>query len=279
MKSRKKHPYLFFELISGGIILLGFGIFAIGAINDADEWIYPVLVFSLILGIALAVSAPIIISFKQRRMIPDSAEKEEEMLLRSKVNQIEAVRNRNKMSAVMPAIYIFVGLFALIFLVYLLFKYVNFVIGLICLGAVTAFPLILIVLNVKGNVKRFYKIEHGEKLIDITEPNDLERLCKTNAITLILPKEPSPAFLNFLYNWLCDYIYGRRISAHLISVSDLQLKKSVIDEIFCGYFDGKYLLCIPTENLKKTAELGDLAVRLKRECDAALAFSLKTLVE
>lgn len=275
----KKHPYLFWELISAGVLMLGFGAFALGAVNEAGEWIYPVLVFSFIAGAALAVSAPIIISYKRKRMIPDSAEKDEEIILRGKVNRIEAVRNAKKLKAAMPVIYTFAGFFALIFLAYVLGEYVNILLGLICLGASAAFPPIMIMVNAKLNVKRFYKVEHGEKLIDITEPSDFEALRKTNAITLILLKEPSAALLNFLYNWLCDYIYGSRISAHLLSVSDLRLKKSVINEIFCGSFDGKYFLCIPYENLKKNAELGDLAARLKSECEAVFVFPLNTLVE
>lgn len=275
----KKRPYLFWELISAGVLVLGFGAFALGAVNEAGEWIYPVLVFSFILGAALAVSAPIIISYKRKRMIPDSAEKDEEIILRGKVKRIEAVRNAKKLKAAMPAIYTFVGFFALIFLAYVLGEYVNILLGLICLGAAAAVPPIAIATNAKLDIKRFYKVEHGEKLIDLKEPSDFEALRKTNAITLILLKEPSAALLNFLYNWLCDYIYGRRISAYLLSVSDLRLKKSVINEIFCGSFDGKYFLCIPCENLKKPAELGDLAARLKSECEAVCVFPLNTLVE
>ncbi len=275
----KKRPYLFWELISAGVLVLGFGAFALGAVNEAGEWIYPVLVFSFIAGAALAVSAPIIISYKRKRMIPDSAEKDEEIILRGKVNRIEAVRNANKLKGAMPVIYTFVGLSAMIILAYVLGEYVNILLGLICLGAAAAVPPIAIVTNVKLNVKRFYKVEHGERFIDIKEPSDFEALRKTNAITLILLKEPSAALLNYLYNWLCDYIYGRRISAHLLSVGDLRLKKSVINEIFCGTFDGKYFLCIPCENLKKPAELGDLAARLKRECEAVCVFPLNTLVE
>lgn len=275
----KKHPYLFWELISAGVLMLGFGAFALGAVNEAGEWIYPVLVFSFILGAALAVSAPIIISYKRKRMIPDSAEKDEEIILRGKVKRIEAVRNAKKLKGAMPAILTFAGFFAMIFLAYVLGEYVNIMLGLICLGAAAAVPPIAIMVNAKLDIKRFYKVEHGERFIDLKEPSDLEALRKTNAITLILLKEPSAALLNFLYNWLCDYIYARRISAHLLSVSDLRLKKSVINEIFCGSFDGKYFLCIPCENLKKTAELGDLAARLKSECEAVCVFPLNTLVE
>ena len=55
---RKKHPYLFWQLISWGIVIVGAGTSFIGMLNDAGEWIYPVVVFTFIAGIALVVTTP-----------------------------------------------------------------------------------------------------------------------------------------------------------------------------------------------------------------------------
>ena len=276
---RKNHPYLFWQLIGWGVILLDGGIFVLGALNDAGEWIYPVVVFTFIAGMALVVTTPILVWLKRKNMLPDSVDDNEKRLLQSRILQIESVRNARNSHAALTVILSIISILGPFFLAYILGEYVHIALGLLCLGLAFACPFLLIAISSKRAVKRFYKVEHGEKLFDFTEPSDLERLCASEAITLILPKNPTPATLNFLYNWLCDYLYGRRISAHLLSVSDLPLNLRVIDEIFGEDFCGQFFLCIPLENLKNPAELGDLAERFLRECGAVGVFPLNYLVE
>ena len=276
---RKNHPYLFWQLIGWGVILLDAGVAVLGALNDAGEWIYPVVVFTFIAGMALAVTTPILVWLKRKNMLPDSADDNERRLLQSRILQIESVRNVRNSRSALTVILALLSILGPIFLAYILGERVHIALGLICLGLGFACPFLLIAISSKRTVMRFYKVEHGEKLFDFTEPSDREILLASEAITLILPKKPTAATLNFLYNWLCDYLYGRRISAHLLSVSELVLNKTVIDEIFGEDFCGQFLLCIPLENLKNPAELGDLTERFLQECGAVGAFPLNYLLE
>lgn len=276
---RKKHPYLFWQLISWGVILLDFGIFVLGALNDAGEWIYPVVVFTFIAGMALVVSTPILVWFKRKNMLPDSAGDDEKRALQRRILRIDDVRNSNNSRAVLMVFLLLLSILAPFFLAYILGEYVHIALGVICLGLSFACPLLLAVVSSKRAVKRFYKVEHGEKRFDFTAPSDLDSLSESEAITLILPKEPSAATLNFLYNWLCGYLYGERISAYLLSANDLRLNFRVIDKIFGEDFRGQFFLCIPLDNLKNPAELGDLVKRFLRECGAVGAFPLNCLVE
>lgn len=276
---RKNHPYLFWQLIGWGVILLDAGVAVLGALNDAGEWIYPVVVFTFIAGIALVVTTPILVWLKRKNMLPDSADDNEKRLLQRRILQVETVRNARNSRGALTVILSLLSILGPFFLAYILGEYVHIALGVLCLGLSFACPFMLIAISSTRTVKRFYKVEHGEKLFDFTEPQNLESLFASEAITLILPKEPTAATLNFLYNWLCDYLYGRRISAHLLPVSELPLNLSVIDEIFGEDFCGQFFLCIPLENLRNPAELGDLAERFLRECGAVGAFPLNYLVE
>ena len=201
---RKNHPYLFWQLIGCGVILLDGGIAVLGALNDAGEWIYPVVVFTFIAGIALVVTTPILVWLKRKNMLPDSVDDNEKRLLQSRILQIESVRNARSSRNALTVILSLLSILGPIFLAYILGEHVHIALGLFCLGLGFVCPFLLIAISSKRAVKRFYKVEHGEKLIDFTEPSDLERLCASEAITLILPKMPSAATLNFLYNWLYD---------------------------------------------------------------------------
>ncbi len=276
---RKNHPYLFWQLIGWGVILLDAGVAVLGALNDAGEWIYPVVVFTFIAGIALVVTTPILVWLKRKNMLPDSADDNEKRLLQSRIMQIESVRNARGLRGALMVILAILLILGPFFLAYILGEYVHIALGVLSLGLSFACPFMLIAISSTRTIKRFYKVEHGEKRFDFTEPSDLDRLCASEAITLILPKKPTAATLNFLYNWLGDYLYGRRISAHLLPVSELPLNLSVIDEIFGEDFCGQFFLCIPLENLRNPAELGDLAERFLRECGAVGAFPLNYLVE
>lgn len=276
---RKNHPYLFWQLIGWGVILLDAGVAVLGALNDAGEWIYPVVVFAFIAGIALVVTTPILVWLKRKNMLPDSADDNEKRLLQRRILQVETVRNARNSRGALTVILSLLSILGPFFLAYILGEYVHIALGVLCLGLSFACPFMLIAISSTRTVKRFYKVEHGEKLFDFTEPQNLESLFASEAITLILPKKPTAATLNFLYNWLCDYLYGRRISAHLLSVSELPLNLSVIDEIFGEDFCGQFFLCIPLENLRNPAELGDLAERFLRECGAVGVFPLNYLVE
>lgn len=276
---RKKHPYLFWQLISWGIVIVGAGTSFIGMLNNAGEWIYPVVVFSLIFGIAMSACSPVLVSMKRKNMLPDKTDNDEKNRLQSRIMQIEAVRKRQSQNTALTVIVMTFAFLSPFLAAYILGKYVHIALGVVCLGAFAAIPLLWVLTDTKRTVKRFYKVEHGEKLFDFTEPSDRELLFASEAITLILPKMPSAALLNFLYNWLCDYLYGRRISAHLLSAGDLPLDFSAIYEIFGEDFHGEFFLCIPLENLRKPADLGDLAGRFVLECGAVGAFPLNYLLE
>ncbi len=276
---RKNHPYLFWQLISWGVVILGAGISFIGMLNNAGEWIYPVLIFPLILGVAMSACSPIMVSMKRKNLLPEKINDEEKRRLQSIIMQIDSVRKRSEQNYALTVIITVFAFLSPFLIAYILGKYVHIALGLICLGAFAAVPLIFAATETKHAVKRFYKVEHGEKRFDFTEPSDLDSLCASEAITLILSKKPTSATLNFLYNWLGDYLYGRRISAHLLTVSDLPLNLHTIYEIFGEDFCGQFFLCIPLENLRKPADLGDLAGRLIMECGAVGAFPLNYLVE
>ena len=276
---RKNHPYLFWQLISWGIVIVGAGTSFIGMLNNAGEWIYPVVVFSLIFGIAMSACSPVLVSMNRKNMLPDKTDNDEKNRLQSRIMQIEAVRKRESQNTALTVIVMTFAFLSPFLAAYFLGKYVHIALGVVCLGAFAAVPLLWVLTDTKRTVKRFYKVEHGEKYVYFTEPSDRELLFASEAITLILPKMPSAATLNFLYNWLCDYLYDRRISAHVFAASELPLNKTVLDEIFGEDFGEVFFLCVPFENLRKSADLGDLAERLIMECGAVGAFPLNYLLE
>ncbi len=48
MSFAEKHPYLFWQLIGWGILLIDFVFVVIAVFNDFGEWSYPIIVFTFI---------------------------------------------------------------------------------------------------------------------------------------------------------------------------------------------------------------------------------------
>ena len=64
MSFAEKHPYLFWQLIGWGILLIDFVFVVIAVFNDFGEWSYPIIVFTFIGALFLGVVAilPIVLS-------------------------------------------------------------------------------------------------------------------------------------------------------------------------------------------------------------------------
>lgn len=84
MSFAEKHPYLFWQLISWGILLVDFVFTVIAIFNDFGEWSYPIIVFTFIGALFAIIGSPFCLYAKCATRVLQSRSPEEDCAVRSK---------------------------------------------------------------------------------------------------------------------------------------------------------------------------------------------------
>lgn len=124
-------------------------------------------------------------------------------------------------------------------------------------------PFILIIIERKLALKRFYTIPNGKKLIDFSTPEDLTKFLdktigETDPPAVVVAAEMPEIFWDFLCNWLNFYLKNERLKLYIIPYSDPCSDPSLITEA------NRVLCCIPIEQLDLGKEKGRM---FRCECD------------
>ena len=72
MNFRRRHPYLFWQIIGWAILLADFGFLVISAMEGFDDWCYPVIVFTFLAGLFIVAGTPVIIKLIKQKITPES---------------------------------------------------------------------------------------------------------------------------------------------------------------------------------------------------------------
>ncbi|MCH4859307.1 hypothetical protein LF916_00120 [Bifidobacterium pseudolongum] len=72
MSFEEKHPYLFWQLIGWGILLIDFVFVVIAVFNDFGEWSYPIIVFTFIGALFAIIGSPFCLYATRATRVPQA---------------------------------------------------------------------------------------------------------------------------------------------------------------------------------------------------------------
>ena len=92
MSFAEKHPYLFWQLISWGILLVDFVFTVIAIFNDFGEWSYPIIVFTFIGALFAIIGSPFCLYATRATRVPQARSPEEDRAIRNKLTAVAMAR-------------------------------------------------------------------------------------------------------------------------------------------------------------------------------------------
>ena len=270
MNFRQRHPYLFWQLIGWGLLLGDFIFLVVSALLEFGEWCYPVIVFTFIAAIMAIGASPFIVRFRYQKAVPHNKYDYAEKLIRSK---IEAIRYARKLGH--PVLAAFVGFFSMIFFffaAYILGEHVHLALGFASIVMALAAPFIIWGSYSAGTTRRFFTVKNGDKLVDLTPPDNPKILVGEDPRTVVTEGEPDAVLLNFFYNWLRPYLRTERLTLYRIPAPDLCRDFQPANILRYEHI----LFCIPNKQLdilgKEKTEL------FARECEIMGAYPFSFFV-
>ena len=209
MKFRRRHPYLFWQIIGWAILLADFGFLVISAMEGFDDWCYPVIVFTFLAGLFIVAGTPVIIKLIKQKITPESdVNAQIQRQISRKVMEISEIRHTG--AATFVAIFVMGGILVFLFAAYLLGEYVHLALGFAMLVLMVIEPFLTVIIYKSVSAKKFYVIKNGEKYINAEKPADMRDLFRENPPTLVMTGAPDTAVLNFLRNWAEPYLGGKQ---------------------------------------------------------------------
>ena len=108
MSFAEKHPYLFWQLIGWGILLIDFVFMVIAVFNDFGEWSYPIIVFTFIGALFAFIGSPCCLYAKRATRMPQARSPEEDRAVRSKLTAV-AMARKTPQAALLGALVMLAG--------------------------------------------------------------------------------------------------------------------------------------------------------------------------
>ena len=108
MSFAEKHPYLFWQLIGWGILLVDFVFTVIAIFNDFGEWSYPIIVFTFIGALFAFIGSPCCLYAKRATRMPQARSPEEDRAVRSKLTAV-AMARKTPQAALLGALVVLAG--------------------------------------------------------------------------------------------------------------------------------------------------------------------------
>ena len=270
MKFRQRHPYLFWQLVGWGLMLADAVFLVVSAVCGFGEWCYPVIVFTFIAAIMAIGASPFIVHFRYQKAVPNNKYDYAEKLIRSKIEALWYARRIGH-----PILAAFGGFFSMIFFffaAYLLGEYVHLALGFASIVMALAVPFIVWGSYSAWMTRKFFAVPNGEKLVDLTRPDDLKMLVRKDPRTIVIEGKPDDVLLNFFYNWLRPYLRTERLTLYMIPAPELCRDHRPASILRYGHI----LFCIPEEQFDLNKEKAAL---FSRECDIMSAFPFSSYIE
>ena len=92
MSFAEKHPYLFWQLIGWGILLIDFVFVVIAVFNAFGEWSYPIIVFPFIGALFAIIGSPCCLYATRATRVPQARSPEEDRAIRNKLTAVAMAR-------------------------------------------------------------------------------------------------------------------------------------------------------------------------------------------
>ena len=215
MSFAEKHPYLFWQLIGWGILLVDFVFTVIAIFNDFGEWSYPIIVFTFIGALFAIIGSPCCLYAKRATRMPQARSPEEDRAVRSKLTAV-AMARKTPQAALLGALVVAAAV-VLAGVTYVLGMRGHVLLGFVMMVAMVVVPFVI--------RRRFMKVAHAAQFVDVqSDPwlgyrPDVRQLC---APLVPVPTGYGTATLDFLYNWLRVYMMTDRLSLVQYSANDLR---------------------------------------------------------
>lgn len=267
----QRHPYLFWQLVGWGLLLVDFLFVVIAVFNDFGEWCYPIIVFTFIAVLFAIIGSPFFIYFSRRTKDARTRSSAEKRVIRNDITSIVMLRRKPLATLVcMAAIALVIGL---AYVTYVLGEYGHILLGFVSMVFMIVIPFVVGEQYLAFIRKRFIVVKNAALYVDVNDvyyPSDLR---SKRMPILPLPTEPSDAMLDFLYNWLRRYLTGDRLTLISCTYADLYAVGIVI--VDGGTADGLELngplIAIPEYQLDLS---GANRAQFDKECKALGAFGL-----
>lgn len=230
MKFRKKHPYLFWQMI--GFVFVGAVIFhMLYALHSG--WNDSFIVVMLMVSCLIIIGSPLMIRLLQKN---EQEQENESGVIDNAIFEYHVLTKGHASEVAVIAL-----LFAIPLAGTMYFCYV----GLPFLFPITLYLDVLVYQMWKVRLtNRFYRYKDGEKKCRVIEASDeeIEKLCLDNAVSYI--HEPDEDFLRFLYNLVRGKSELSDDTLEIYSVSAERVNELYGTELD---LDSKPMLCIPSE--------------------------------
>lgn len=221
MSFAEKHPYLFWQLIGWGILLVDFVFTVIAIFNDFGEWSYPIIVFTFIGALFAFIGSPCCLYAKRATRMLQARSPEEDRAVRSKLTAV-AMARKTPQAALLGALVVLAGVTTV---TYVLGMRGHVLLGFVMMVVMVVVPFVILVKYQDAQRRRFMKVAHAAQFVDV-ESNPWAAY-RPDVRQLYEPLVPAPtgygtATLDFLYNWLRVYMMTDRLSLVQYSANDLR---------------------------------------------------------
>lgn len=223
MSFAEKHPYLFWQLIGWGILLVDFVFVVIAIFNDFGEWSYPIIVFTFIGALFAIIGSPFCLYAMRATRVPQARSPEEDRAVRNKVGAIIAARKTPR--AAMLGALVVVAAVVLAGVTYVMGMRGYVLLGFVMMVAMVVVPFVILAKCQDVQRRRFMKVAHAARFVDVeSNPWALYRpdVRRLHAPLVPVPTGYGTAMLDFLYNWLHDYLMADRLELIQYSANDLR---------------------------------------------------------
>lgn len=222
MSFAEKHPYLFWQLIGWGILLVDFVFTVIAIFNDFGEWSYPIIVFTFIGALFAIIGSPFCLYVTRVRRVPRSCSPEEDRAIRNKLTAV-AMARKTPQAALLGALVVAVVMLAGV--TYVLGMRGHVLLGFVMMVAMVVVPFVILAKYQDVQRRRFMKIAHAAQFVDVeSDPWSLYRpdVRQLHGPLMSAPTDYGTAMLDFLYNWLREYMVTGQLTLVQYSANDLR---------------------------------------------------------
>lgn len=223
MSFAEKHPYLFWQLIGWGVLLVDFVFVVIAVFNDFGEWSYLIIVFTFIGALFAIIGSPFFLYATRATRVPQARSPEEDRAVRSKVTAV-AMARKTPQAALLGALAV-AAVVVLAGVTYALGMHGHVLLGFVMMVVMVVVPFAALAKYQDVQRRRFMKVAHAAQFVDV-ESNpwapyrpDTRRL---RAPIVPVPTGYGTATLDFLYNWLRVYMMTDQLVLIQYSANDLR---------------------------------------------------------
>lgn len=223
MSFAEKHPYLFWQLIGWGILLVDFVFTVIAIFNDFGEWSYPIIVFTFIGALFAIIGSPCCLYAKRATRMPQARSPEEDRAVRSRLTAV-AMARKTPHAALVGALAV-TAVVVLAGVTYALGMHGHVLLGFVMMVAMVVVPFVIVAKYQEVQCRRFMKVERAAQFVDVeSNPWALYRpdVRRLHAPLVPVPTGYGTATLDVLYNWLRDYLMAERLALIQYSANDLR---------------------------------------------------------